>query len=147
MSGSRPARKSHGTDTAGWLACELLRIRTTSSRIDWQLCRNPLQLLELMDDYHVIIILDSVLNTQPAGQVTCMSWPLPLEAYHSPCSSHALNVIEALQLAESLGQLPALTFILGINVGNQQQDASLVVNKALPHLQQALARIDKARSD
>ncbi len=133
----------HGADATGWLACELLSTHATSTQINWQRCRNPLQLPELIRGYHAIVIIDAIMNAQPPGHVVCLSWPLQLETYRSPCSSHALNVIEALQLAETLGQLPALTFILGISVSDQQQNASPVVHKALPHLQHELARIQK----
>lgn len=131
----------HGPDATGWLACERLQAQTSSRRIDWQLCRTPAQLPELVDNYNTVVIVDAVLSDKPMGQVFSLLWPIQQETYDSPCSSHGLNVIEALQLASALGQLPMHTYILGITISRQQQDATLAVKNALPQLQQELAQI------
>jgi hydrogenase maturation protease len=133
----------HGPDATGWIACELLKAQTTSTRIDWQICRTPAQLPELVDDYNAVVIVDAVLSDEPMGQVFTLLWPVQQETYDSPCSSHGLNVIEALQLASALGQLPIHTYILAITISKQQQDATLVVKNALPQLQQELEQIQK----
>jgi len=133
----------HGPDATGWLACEMLQAQTTLTRVDWLLCRTPTQLPELVVNYNAVVILDAVLSDEPAGQVLTLIWPVPQETYHSPCSSHGLGVIEALQLASALGQLPTPTYILGISINGQQQDASPVVKIALPQLQQELEQIQK----
>ena len=129
---------SHGADAAGWLACELLQAHTTLSRIDWQLCRSPMQLPELVENYTAVVVLDAVISSQPSGQVISIIWPQQQQVYHSLYSSHGLGVVEALQLASTLGQLPASTYILGISFNEQQQDAGPVVKQALPHIQQEL---------
>jgi len=134
----------HRADAAGWLACEMLQAQTASTRYDWQLCRTPTQLPALVVDYNVIIILDAVLSDMPTGQVLTLPWPLQQEAYHSPCSSHGLGVIEALQLASTLGQLPSHTYILGITINKQQQDTAPTVITALPQLQQELEHIQRS---
>ena len=133
----------HGPDAAGWLACELLQAQATSTRIDWQLCRTPTQLPDLVVDYKAVVILDAVLSDKPMGQVLTLLWPVQQEGYHSPCSSHGLTVIEALQLASALGQLPSHTYILGITISRQQQDAAPVVKSAWPQLQQELEQIQQ----
>ena len=130
----------HGADVTGWLACDMLQTQTTSQRIDWQLCRTPAQLPELIANYNAVVILDAVLSDKPVGQVLTLTLPDQHEWYNSPCSSHGLNVIEALQLASALGQSPMHTYILGITI-NQQQDASLIAQNALPRLQQELVKI------
>jgi hydrogenase maturation protease len=134
----------HGSDATGWLACEMLQAQTTSTRIDWQICRTPTELPELVVDYNAVVILDAVLSNKPMGQVLTLLWPIQQEMFHSPWSSHGLSVIEALQLASALGQLPIHTYILGITIGMQQQDAALIVKNALPQLQQELKHIQKA---
>ncbi|MDH3948873.1 MAG: hydrogenase maturation protease [Gammaproteobacteria bacterium] len=132
-----------GPDATGWIACEMLKAQTTSTRIDWQICRTPAQLPELVGDYNTVVIVDAVLSDKPMGQVFSLLWPIQQETHDSPCSSHGLNVIEALQLASALGQLPMHTYILGITISRQQQDATLVVKNALPLLQQELEKIQK----
>lgn len=133
----------HGPDATGWLACEMLQAQTASTRIDWHKCRTPAQLPELVVNYNAVVILDAVLSEKPLGKVFTLLWPVHQEGYHSPCSSHGLSVIEALQLASTLGQLPVHTYILGITTSKQQQDATPIVKNALPQLQQELEQIQK----
>jgi hydrogenase maturation protease len=133
----------HGSDATGWLACETLQSQTTSTRVDWQLCRTPAQLPDLVVDYKAVVILDAVISDKPLGQVLTLLWPVQQEGYHSSCSSHGLSVIDALQLASTLGQLPTHTYILGITTNRQQQDAAPVVKNALPQLQQKLEQIHR----
>lgn len=131
----------HGADAIGWLACEKLQRRMALERIDWQLCRTPAQLPQLILDYHGVVILDAVLNEQPLGEVLTLTWPDQQDISHSPPSSHGLSVIEALQLTAALGQLPSHTYILGISINQRQQAASLALANALPQLQQQLIHL------
>ncbi len=131
----------HGADSAGWLACEILQTQFTSRHIDWQLCRTPAQLPELLANCHNVIIIDAVLSDRPAGRVITLPWREQQENYASPCSSHGLGVLQALELAATLRQLPAHTYILGITVEPHQTDATLLVSRALPQLKQRLTEI------
>jgi hydrogenase maturation protease len=131
----------HGADLAGWLACERLQAGTETDQFDWQLCRTPAQLPQLVANCHAVVIVDAVLSDQSAGQVIRLSWPVTFDRYPSICSSHGIGVFEALQLASTLEQLPSHTYLLGITFSNQQQDATSLVSKALPQLQQELNRI------
>ena len=131
----------HAADATGWLACEKLQTQITSRQIDWQLCRTPAQLPGLMQNFHTVVILDAMLSDKPVGHVLTLAWSGQQDGYQSPCSSHDLNVIESLQLASALEQLPLHTYIMGISISLQQQDVSQAVSIALPQLQQALTQI------
>jgi len=131
----------HGADLVGWLACDRLQAGTTTNHYDWQLCRTPSQLPQLVANCHAVVIVDALLSDQPAGQIISLSWPVPSDRYPSICSSHGIGVIEALQLAVTLGQLPSHTYLLGITISNQHQDATAIISKALPQLQHALNQI------
>ena len=131
----------HGADLTGWLACERLQANTKTNHFDWQLCRTPAQLPQLVANCHTVVIVDAILSDQPAGQVVSLSWPVTFVHYPSICSSHGIGVFEALQLASTLDQLPSHTYLLGITISNQQQDATAVVTEALPQLHQELNRI------
>ncbi|MGW8229213.1 MAG: hypothetical protein ACWGOW_09945 [Gammaproteobacteria bacterium] len=96
---------------------------------------------ELVANCDVVVIVDALLSDQPAGQVISLSWPVPYDRYPSICSSHGIGVIDALQLAATLGQLPSQTYLLGITISNQHQDAMAIISKAFPQLQQALNQI------
>jgi len=131
----------HGADLSGWLACERLQTIAKTNQFDWQLCRTPTQLPQLVTNCHAVVIVDAVLNNQQADQVISLSWPVTFDRYPSICSSHGIGVFEALQLASTLDQLPSHTYVLGISISNRQQDATVVVTEALPQLQQELKRI------
>ena len=131
----------HGVDMTGWLACEKLQANTSSTQIDFQLCRSPAQLPELVDNFKTVVILDAIISDQPLGHVIAMTWPVKLHNDYSSYSSHGLNVIDTLQLAETLGQLPRHTYILGISVGTEQENTASVINNALPLIQQELKLI------
>lgn len=110
-------------------------------QLDWQLCRNPVQLPQLVQDCDSVVIIDALLSDHPAGQVINLTWPIHPDSTPSFFSTHGINVIQALQLAATLDQLPSRTYLLGLSVTNQEQDTTAVVTKALPQLQQALKRI------
>jgi hydrogenase maturation protease len=131
----------HGADVIGWLACEKLQKTLQKEQLDWRLCRNPTHLPELVQDCDIAIIIDALLSDQPAGQVINLSWPIDQIDNLSSYSTHGINVIQALQLAATLGQLPLQTYLLGLSVTNQEQDTAAIVSKALPQLQQALSQI------
>jgi hydrogenase maturation protease len=131
----------HGADLLGWLACERLQAGTKTNHYDWQLCRTPSQLPQLVANCDVVVIVDAILSDQSAGQVISLSWPAPYDRYPSICSSHGIGVVEALQLAATLGQLPSHTYLLGITISNQYLDATAIISKALPQLQHALNQI------
>ncbi len=128
----------HSADMTGWLACEKLQANTSSTHIDFQLCRSPAQLPELVDNFKTVVILDAIISDEPLGHVITMRWPVQQKNDYLSLSSHGLNVIDTLQLAEALGQLPKHTYILGICVDNEQENTASVVNNALPLIQQEL---------
>ena len=132
---------AHGADQVGWLACESLQTVSDAHQFDWQLCRTPVQLPQLIQDCDAIIIIDTSLNAGQDGRVISLTWPIPHHHYHSLCSSHAFNVLEALQLAATLGELPSQTYVLAVTVTHPDHDATTVVTNALPQLQRELNRI------
>ena len=131
----------HGADQTGWLACERLQAQAGAIALDWQLCRTPAHLPNLMQGCDAVVIIDAVLKPGTAGQVICLAWPIVDVPYDSLCSSHNIPVTEALQLASTLGVLPSQIWLLGITIPRQTINATAVVNQALPHLQQALNQI------
>jgi hydrogenase maturation protease len=131
----------HGTDVIGWLASEKLQKTLQNEQLDWRICRNPTHVPELVQDCDIAVIIDALLSDQPAGQVINLSWPINQINDLSSYSTHGINVIQALQLAATLGQLPSQTYLIGLSVTNQEQDTAAIVSKALPQLQQALSQI------
>lgn len=131
----------YGADRVGWLACDLLQTALQQEQFAWHLCRTPTQLPQLVQDCDGVIIIDALLSEDPVEHVISLTWPVEHNHFPSRCSSHALNVIEALQLASQLDQLPSHTYLLGVSVSKNDLDASRIVDNALPQLQQELNRI------
>lgn len=129
---------AHGADQIGWLACERLQTSMMSNKFDWQLCRTPAQLPQLVQDCDAVVIIDATLNAGQAGQVISLAWPIQHHDHQSLCSSHALNVLEAMQLASILGKLPCHTYLLAVTTANPDHDAMTVVDNAIPQLQHEL---------
>ena len=103
--------------------------------IDWQLCRTPAQLPQLVQDCEAVVIIDSLLSEYPAGHVINLTWPVPQERYAPGYSSHGITVTEALQLAATLDQLPAQTYLLGLTITEPEQEAMPVVDNTINQLQ------------
>jgi hydrogenase maturation protease len=132
---------SHGVDQVGWLVCDRLQATVNGENVDWKWCRTPTQLPQLIQDCAAVVIIDAILSEHSTGQVICLAWPLQQNHYQSVCSSHAINVIEALQLAETLEQLPSHTYLLGLTVTSRDENATSVVDNAIPQIEHELTRI------
>lgn len=79
-------------------------------------------MLALMDEWsseEEVILVDAVVSGAAPG--TVMSWDvhraaLPADCF--PCSTHALGVAEAVELARALNRLPRKLMVYGIEAGN-----------------------------
>ena len=132
---------AHGADGVGWLACERLQPSLNTHQLDWQLCRTPAQLPQLVQDCEAVVIIDALLSDAPAGRVVSLTWPMRLEHYAPGYSTHGINVIEALQLAETLDLLPAQTYLLGLTIIDPEHEAMPVVDDVIYQLQHELNHI------
>jgi hydrogenase maturation protease len=72
-------------------------------------------LLEAWRDEPAVVVVDAISSGAPAGSVRRLDVtgsPLPAEFFRS--STHALGLAEAVELARSLGRLPATLIVYGI---------------------------------
>ena len=81
-----------------------------------QLQGEPIGLVEALDGTDELAIVDAVFSGAPPGTVhefEAGAEPLPV-AIFGASSTHALGLAEAIEIARSLGRLPARVRVLGI---------------------------------
>lgn len=108
-----------------------------------------LELLDLMQGVDMVVLIDAARTGQPAGTIhrlDASTTPVatPLFAH----STHALNAIEALELARALGRLPGRVLVYGIEVEElgAGRPLSQAVGAALEHVvRQVLADVEATR--
>lgn len=97
-----------------WVAGELAR--RMGNNIDVrQLAGDGFSLLDAFAGAHEVLLVDAVQSGAPPGTVhrlDAAAGPLPQDALR--CSTHALGVVEAVELARALGDLPARLQVYGI---------------------------------
>jgi len=104
-----------GDDGAGPLVSALLRDRVPSDVRVLDSDGEVTRLLELLATADIAYLVDAGASGAPAGTVDrfdCASAPLPQSALQ--VSTHGLGPAEAIELARSLGQLPAQCVVYAI---------------------------------
>ncbi len=94
-------------------------------------------LLETWNGFQTIIIVDAVVSGAQLGTIHTLDahqQNIPSEFFHY--SSHAFGLAEAVELARTLGKLPAHLKIFGVEGTNFDfgESLSLQVQKAIPRL-------------
>ncbi|MBZ5538529.1 MAG: hydrogenase maturation protease [Acidobacteriia bacterium] len=101
------------------------------------------QLLELFQRYRTVFVIDAICSGNPGGTILCFEAnAVPLPQNFSSGSTHALGLAVAIDLAQTLKQLPPRLMVFGVvgqdfAVGSRQ---SAAVEKAIPEV---VARISK----
>lgn len=97
-----------------WVAGELAR-RVGSGVDVRQLAGDGFSLLDAFGGTGEVLLVDAVQSGAPPGTVHRLdvtTGPLPENALR--CSTHALGVVEAVELARALGELPPRLYVYGI---------------------------------
>lgn len=85
-----------------------------------------LEVLELMKDRELVILVDGTRTGAPAG--TLHRWDVSNQTPpQNPFShsTHAINALDAIDLARVLGELPACTIMYGVEIGQDEAGTSL----------------------
>jgi hydrogenase maturation protease len=85
--------------------------------------RGGIELLECLDGQDTSILIDAAAPSGRPGAIRTFVWPCPDLATVRPVSSHGLGLVEALQLAESLGRIPKKVLIYTIEARTIAPDA------------------------
>jgi hydrogenase maturation protease len=83
-------------------------------------------LLELMKGASVVLLIDAARSGQAPGTIHRLDASAgPIAPALFPRSTHAVGVAEALELARTLGVLPAKVMVYGIEAGDTEVGHSL----------------------
>lgn len=108
-----------GDDAVGLLAARRLQGLVSDRAEVVEAESAGVELLELMKGASVAVFIDAVHSRQTPGTIhrlDASSGPIAPELF--PRSTHAIGVGEALELARTLGVLPPMVIVYGIEVGD-----------------------------
>lgn len=109
-----------GDDRLGWLAIDMLK-KSNSKDIfcDLIVCDRPgMKLLELLHDADEVYLIDAVQADSPVGTIHRFTIDDVSSSRSLQMSSHGFGLVEALQLAQALENLPPKLIIFGIEIGS-----------------------------
>jgi hydrogenase maturation protease len=115
-----------GDDAVGLLAARRLREGLDSSVEILEAEGDGLALLDLMEGADQVVLIDAVKGVGQPGATVRLD--LSVESRWGtlgPCSTHAMGIAEAIDLARVLGRLPKQVILYGIEVESLESGAAL----------------------
>lgn len=115
-----------GDDAVGLLAARRLRERLDFSVEVLEAEGDGLALLDLMEGADQVMLIDAVKSGGHPG--TTVRLDLSKESRWGklvPCSTHAIGIAEAIDLARTLGRLPKQVILYGIEIDSLEPGAAL----------------------
>jgi hydrogenase maturation protease len=132
----------HGDDAVGPEAIRRLQEqRPPDVAIDYHLLDSPQRLIDLIEDTDALIVIDGFQSTGgKPGTIYSLVWPDAQLASLRTTSTHGLGIIQALQLADALGQSSRRIEIHGIEIDRAGPGDSMspAVAASLPSLVRAV---------
>lgn len=114
----------HGDDQVGWAAVDRLRPRLPGGMSAHKV-RDGLELLDCLKGHDLAVVIDAAAPAGRPGLVRSFNWPCVELTQCALWSTHGLGLVEALQLAEVMGQLPRHVSIYTIEGRDTSPVASL----------------------
>jgi len=114
----------HGDDQLGWVAVDRLLPRLPAG-ITADKVNGGLELLECLGGHDWAVVIDAAAPASQPGTIRSFAWPSPELAQCAPWSTHGLGLVQALQLAETLGRLPQRVTVYTVEAVNTSPGASL----------------------
>ncbi|MEK7991691.1 MAG: hydrogenase maturation protease [Thiotrichaceae bacterium] len=126
----------YGDDQLGWKVIDALE-NTFSQPVSLLRCEAPVtDLLTYLKQAEFAILVDAIHAELPIGQIC--SWSQLSLLPETSVSSHGMNLMTLLQLAENLGQSPHQWIVCGIVADSKHlvlhDSLSPAVSKAMPKL-------------
>lgn len=123
-----------GDDAVGLMAARRIRqeVGDRAEVIEAEMA--GIDLMELMKGAPIVIIIDAARSGQVPGTIHRLNASAgPIGGRIFPRSSHALGMVDALELARAMGIFPATVIVYGVEAGNMEagQPLSQAVSKAL----------------
>ncbi|MDH4098713.1 MAG: hydrogenase maturation protease [Nitrospira sp.] len=138
-----------GDDAVGLLAARRLRERLDGSVEVLEAEGDGLALLDLMEGADQVMLIDAVKGGGQSGATVRLD--LSVESRWGrlvPCSTHALGIAEAIDLARVLGRLPKGMILYGIEIESLESGAGLtasVIGGLDRVVEQVYREVEKAR--
>ncbi|MEO8048623.1 MAG: hydrogenase maturation protease [Nitrospirota bacterium] len=123
-----------GDDAVGLLAARRIRGRVGDRTEVIEAEMAGLEIVELMEGARAVILIDAARSGQAPGSIHRLDASVsPIGSMVFPHSSHAINAVDALELARTLGTLPPTVIVYGIEAGDTEtgHPLSLQVARAL----------------
>ena len=123
-----------GDDAVGLMAARQLRQKVGDRAEVIEAEMAGVDLIELMKGAHIVMLIDAARSGQAPGTLHRLDASVgPIGGQIFPRSSHALGMVDALELARAMGTLPATVIVYGVEAGNMEagQPLSSAVTKAL----------------
>lgn len=95
----------HGDDAVGWRIAELVAAAEVPGLVVRQ-ASSPLDLLDWLEDIDRLIVCDACESATGVGSVHVWQWPDAAIESRRGNNTHAIGLVETLQLAKHLGRLP-----------------------------------------
>lgn len=123
----------HGDDAAGWSVVRLLR-ETAADGAAYIELHTPAELLDAAPPGRRLVVCDACRGLGPAGSLHRMVWPSERLAALRTVTTHALGLVQALELAQTLSRLPAEVVLWAVEIDSAAagRQLSAVVSAALP---------------
>lgn len=110
-----------GDDAVGLLAARRLRARVDGRIEVVEAEMAGVEIMELMEGARGMILIDAVQSGQAPGTIHRLNASAgPISPLVFPHSSHAINAVDALELARTLGTLPPIVIVYGIEAGDTE---------------------------
>ena len=110
-----------GDDAVGLLAARRLRERVDDRTEVFEADMAGVEILDLMQGARAVILIDAARGGRVPGTIHRLDASAgPFSPTVFPHSSHALNAVDALELARALGILPPIVIVFGIEAGDTE---------------------------
>lgn len=110
-----------GDDAVGILAARRLRARVGDRTEVVEAEMAGVEILELVEGARAVILIDAARSGQPPGTIHRLDASAsPIGPTVFPHSSHAINAVDALELARALGTLPTMVIVYGIEASDTE---------------------------
>jgi hydrogenase maturation protease len=110
---------------------------------------SPVELLDVFDQYEVVVVVDAIRSGAEAGTVTVtVVDEAPLPARPGGGGTHGLGVSDAVELARALDRLPARLVVVGIELADATLGAPVTecVHSAVDQVARTVLRAATAHS-
>lgn len=114
----------YGDDQLGWMVVQHL-MQSPLANCHVRIAATPIELLDWIEGYDVLHLVDACLGIGIAGTAHRWSWPCEELGVEGWSGTHDFSIPAVLALAEQLELLPQRVVLWGIERGGKQTNSSL----------------------